>query len=291
MVERGELQAGQPAAAFRRVSWGAIFGGTFVALGVWAMLYALGLAIGLTSINPNESIRGEALFTGIWSVLSPLVALFIGGWVAARLSGLLDGTASVMHGAVLWGLTTFIGLVGLGSLAGTVTTGAVTVGSNAVSGVANAVGGGGVQQTAQKLGIDTQDLLAPINRKLSKQGKPPVTANQLQAAVQSAVQTSLRQGRLDQNTFQQALAQNTRLSRADVQDVANTLQTRVDQALGQVQRTAAQAASSVGRVMWGVFFALLLGLISSVLGAAAGAAGMRRKVRPELVARRPAEAR
>jgi hypothetical protein len=36
------------------LSWGAIFGGAIAALGVGALLHSLGLALGLTSINPQN---------------------------------------------------------------------------------------------------------------------------------------------------------------------------------------------------------------------------------------------
>ena len=39
-----------------KLSWGAIFGGAFVAVGLWILLYALGAALGLSSIlaaTPN----------------------------------------------------------------------------------------------------------------------------------------------------------------------------------------------------------------------------------------------
>ncbi len=274
----------------RRVSWGAIFGGTAVALGVWAMLFALGLAVGLSGIHPNESVRGEALFTGIWSILAPLIALFAGGYVAARLAGFADRTTGALHGAVLWGLTLLIGGFVMTTAMSTAVGGVATVGRAAVTGAV-----GGVGQVGKVLGIQTDDLLAPVNQKLRAQGKSPVTSEQLSQAVQSAAQTSLRQGRLDPEVFENALAQNTGLSRADVRELSGTLGERAQQTLGGVQQAAATAASGIGKAMWGVFFGLLLGLISSVLGAIAGISAFRKEERRrttfEAPAQRPAEVR
>src|SRR5687768_3322745 len=36
-----------------RIRWGAVFGGAVASLGIWALLYAFGLAIGLSSIDPG----------------------------------------------------------------------------------------------------------------------------------------------------------------------------------------------------------------------------------------------
>src|SRR3569832_846812 len=59
--------------AMPRISWGSIFGGAFAALGLWLLLYAFGLAIGLTAVDPSNpgSVRGSGIFTGIWGALAP----------------------------------------------------------------------------------------------------------------------------------------------------------------------------------------------------------------------------
>ncbi len=275
-----------------RVSWGGIIGGTVFALGVWLTLYALGLALGLSSINPNENIGGSALFTGIWSIIAPLVALFAGGYVAARLSGLTDKMAGSLHGAVLWGLTLLIGAFMVFNLLGAVVGGAASLGKTAISGAGGLMQQGQGGGLGQALGIQTNDLIQPLNQRLKAQGKPPVTAQQLSAAVQSAAQTSVRQGRLDSETFQSALAQNTNLTREDVREISGTLEQRINQGMGSVEQTAATAASSAGTVFWGMFFALLLGLVSAVLGALVGTAGFRKYERRQIEpVRRPVEVR
>jgi hypothetical protein len=52
IVEKAPVEA-IPGIPFK-LSWGAIFGGTLVALGVWILLYALGLALGLSSVDPAD---------------------------------------------------------------------------------------------------------------------------------------------------------------------------------------------------------------------------------------------
>ena len=74
-----------------------------------------------------------------------------------------------------------------------------------------------------------------------------------------------------------SLAQNTNLSERDVQQISGNIENQHSQGVGQVETAAANVASGVGTAFWGVFFALLLGLISACLGSAAGVAGVRKR--------------
>jgi hypothetical protein len=94
-------------AVISHVSWGAIFAGAVVALVVQLTLAMLGLGIGLYAYDPGAgSPAGLGIGAMIWWVLSAIVALFFGGWVASRLSGIQTKTAGVLHGFVTWGLAT-----------------------------------------------------------------------------------------------------------------------------------------------------------------------------------------
>src|SRR5262245_19582772 len=106
-----ELAAGHP-----RMSWGAIFAGAVSALGLWALLYVFGLAIGLSTIGEN-SVKPASVFTGIWALITPLVALFVGGWVAGRGAGIVTRPVGGVHGLVVWALTTLAGALFVFTLA------------------------------------------------------------------------------------------------------------------------------------------------------------------------------
>jgi len=265
-----------------RISWGAIFGGTVAALGVWILLYAFGLAIGLSSVDEItvESLRTAGIGTGIWGAVAPLIALFIGGYVAARSAGHVDRGVALLHGLVLWGFTTLVSLTLLGMSLNALLGGVVnltgkavqTAASGAAAGTAEATGEGGILET---LGLSTADLMAPINRELAAEGKPQVTADQLQAAAQDSVQTALRTGRLDRDMLTAALARNTGLSGAQTQDLATRIETAFNaqrsQLASRAQDAGSRATQATGRAFWGIFFALLLGLVAALGGAALGA--------------------
>ncbi|WP_163996279.1 hypothetical protein [Pyxidicoccus caerfyrddinensis] len=278
-----------------KLSWSAIFGGAFVALGVWILLYSLGLALGLSAMDPNDpgSAKSAGIGTGIWSLVAPLIALFFGGFVAARTAGVLDKGGGALHGAVLWGLTTLAGTI-LMSMALSSLMGAVfSVGKTAVGAAGTAVVGAATQggEAAKAFGLDANDALGPVNQRLAQEGKPAVTADQLQNATSDVLSTALRTGQLDREVLVTSIANNTKLSRQDAEDVATRVEQQFNQTRGQIKQQAGQigqqvqegalkAADTTGRVFWGIFGALLLGLVSSVLGATLGVS-RRQRVRAE----------
>lgn len=275
-----ELEAGHP----HRLSWGAILGGAFVALGVGVLLYSLGLWLGLSSVDPNDpsSLRSAGIGTGIWSAIAPLIALFCGGLVAGRGAGVTDRIGAGMHGAVMWGVTTIAALFMITSIISSLVGGAARLTGQA----AGALGSGAAQgqQVASALGIDMQDVLAPVNRELQQQGLPPVTAEQLQAASRDVVSEAVRTGQFNRELLVNNLAQNTELSREQAQRLAGDLEAQLGQArqqaggiLQDVQQGALSAVESTGSAMGWAFFALLLGLGSSILGAALGVSRRQRR--------------
>jgi hypothetical protein len=283
-----------------RLSWGAIFGGAVTALGLWILLYALGLAAGLTSLDPANpnSARSSGIFTGIWALIAPLIALFVGGWVAGRGASVFSRGQGGTHGLVMWGLTTLIGTSMVAMVASAVVGGVVSVGKAAVSAGSGAIGAvaGGTGNAARALGIDANDALGPVNDRLRAEGKPTITAEQLQAATRDAAQTALRQGRLDREMLVASLVQNTGLTRADAEQIGDRIQTQYQGASAQAQsglQAAAQkaevgalkAGDATGKAFWGVFGALLMGLIAAVAGGAAGAPGLPGHRRRERVTR------
>lgn len=98
--------------AGRRMSWGAVIAGVITALAVHLLMSLLGVAIGASTIDPLHGESPEAstigIGAGIWWIISALIAVFSGGWVAGRLAGVPVRTDGVLHGFLTWGLTTLL---------------------------------------------------------------------------------------------------------------------------------------------------------------------------------------
>ncbi len=92
-----------------RVRWGPILAGLVVAISAQLVLSGIGAAIGLTTLANSGAPRSNALATGsavgIWSIISLLISLFIGGWLAARACGPMTRSTALLNGAILWATT------------------------------------------------------------------------------------------------------------------------------------------------------------------------------------------
>ena len=91
------------------ISWAAIFASLAVGISVMLLLTLAGFAIGLSVVDPgSDSPRVITISAAAWQTLSMLIAAVVGGYVAARLSGLRRTGDGVLHGAVSWGATTLL---------------------------------------------------------------------------------------------------------------------------------------------------------------------------------------
>lgn len=93
----------------RKVSWGAVIAGAVTALAVMITLGLLGLGIGLWSVEPGgevDTLAGMTIGTAIWSVISMLLSLFAGGYVASRMSAAWGKQNSILHGILVWSVAT-----------------------------------------------------------------------------------------------------------------------------------------------------------------------------------------
>jgi hypothetical protein len=108
-VEREVIVESRDAFQGMKISWGGVFGGVLAGVGTLMLLSSLGLAIGVTATDAQNADadrigRGAAIWTG----LSLLVALFIGGWASTRLSMLWERTTAVFEGVLVWVLSLII---------------------------------------------------------------------------------------------------------------------------------------------------------------------------------------
>jgi len=102
-VEREILIAQTGTADGMKISWGGVFGGVLAGIGTLLLLTSLGLAIGISAVDPRDTDAGNlGAGAAIWTTLSLLVALFVAGWASTRLSMLWERTTAIFEGALVW---------------------------------------------------------------------------------------------------------------------------------------------------------------------------------------------
>ena len=85
-----------------RISWGGIWAGVLTVMGTLLFLSTLGLAIGVSTVNPGSTEASTVgVAAAVWSGLSLLIALFVGGMAATRLGLVFDKAAGAFEGALV----------------------------------------------------------------------------------------------------------------------------------------------------------------------------------------------
>ncbi len=106
-----------------KVSWGGIFGGVLVALGVLVLLMALGVAVGISAVDPAGTEAAKlGTGAGIFAAVSLLAALFVGGLVSTRIGATTDSHTAFFSGFLVWVvsilLVAYMAASGVSSLSG-----------------------------------------------------------------------------------------------------------------------------------------------------------------------------
>ncbi|WP_428377436.1 hypothetical protein [Lichenicoccus sp.] len=150
-----------------RVSWSAIFCGVVLVVAIQIALAILGTGVGLGLINPGHADSASASSlgsgAGIWWLVSTILSLIAGSYVAARLAGVACRLDGAMHGMVVWGLalllTVYLITTAVGGLLGGALSalgGTLSAATSVVGGAASALGDGvkaAAPQAAQAAGI------------------------------------------------------------------------------------------------------------------------------------------
>lgn len=266
----------------KHVSWGAIFLGLIIAIASQILLGLLGIGLGFTILDPSDPMGGIgswSIATALYFVLIQIIALFIGGYVAARLSRARTNQSAMFHGASIWALATIV-MVWLG----TTTAGLAISGlSGAVSGVASATSQAAsavVPDDISNVNLPQINYLAlpePVRETLRRNG---ITANNLQQEVRAAYRETIT--RQEQQQLAQELKQTVQnilqspadaleeidqaiddvfgrggvLSQEDLAEMENALQRRLnlsdqemEQITNQLQEAARQAREDVKQAL------------------------------------------
>lgn len=265
----------------KHVSWASVFAGVAVALGVQVLLSMLGTGIGMSTIDPlrvggTPSASAFSIGAGLWWVVSSFISLVIGGWVAAQFSGYLRHLDGLLHGLLVWALTTLITIYLLGSAIGSV-----------VSGTANVLGTGarGMAETASSV-VPWNDIKEDARAVLSPRqapGSPQVIDPEFNSTLERFL-TSDDTGTKENNrtALINLLVERTGMSMDEATSRVNSWERTYQQAEQEAREAADSTAKAVSwSALWG-FIVILLSAIAGALGGIVGTPVPDVEVREEL---------
>lgn len=156
-----------------RVSWGAIWAGVMIALGMEALLTLFGFFIGFGMYNwkAADPWTGISAWTTVWYLVTAAWSMFFGAWCAARMSGIPRRGAGILHGITTWGMATIVTiaivLVGTWSMlrVGVNVLSTAAIAGAQVAPAATQAATGAVSQAAQQAGqavVQAQQNAGPI---------------------------------------------------------------------------------------------------------------------------------
>lgn len=258
----------------RRTSWGAVIAGALLALMTTLLLTLLFGGIGLNTFDPASSNDPVGNGTGsiIAVIVTNLVSLFLGGYVAGRLAGSPRRGDSIIHGLMTWGVLTLATIYLVSGVLGSLVGGVSSLLTSTLSSVAQ------VAPEAANALPDQLNVQNQVNQFLSDAGvqNPEQTGQQLvQRIVQRVQNGESLTSPAAQEEFKTFLADNSELSEQEIDQQVQQFTQEAEQTAQDVQNTVTDTAETVtdtaGSVaLWGLA-GLILGAIVAALGAMAGA--------------------
>jgi hypothetical protein len=120
MVEVTEINPRALRPPFLNLRWSAVFAGLAVGIAANLVLLLVGGAAGLAVFSAGAQSNEEGLLIAVslWDTFCMIVAAILGGYVAARASGMRRTQDGVLHGVLAWSAAMLIGVLLATSAAG-----------------------------------------------------------------------------------------------------------------------------------------------------------------------------
>lgn len=239
----------------RGISWRAILAGTVAAVAVMIILNLIGLSFGLWSVEPAEegsTLDGLGVGAIIWWVVSNLIVLFIGGFVAARVGVSFTNTSGIIQGIMTWALYTLVSAWLITSVIGTIVSGVGNVVGKVISTTGNVVENQlapVIKDQFEDIEISLDDAKEEFYSLLEDTEKEKLDPEYLESQAEETVETAkeeaedaaIQPGRADaevegifsktKNRFEQSF------EAIDKEALANILQERTDMTESEAQRS------------------------------------------------------
>jgi len=254
------------------VSWRGVLAGAAIALVSQLILNMLGVGIGTTTIEStagdNAAASTFSFTAAIWWTVSGVVAAFLGGYSAGRLSGQPNRATSGWNGLVSWAVSTLVVVYLLAAALGDLTGGTLTV--------VGSTGESAIEAATPTVWDDSfTSIEQQLRERMGDQGTQAVRDAAI-AAVRSAVTGDQSQAQQAREHAVQALAKALGISIEDARRQVTEYESRYRQMAEQAKQRGKEAADASSRAasLGGLFsaLALVLSAVAAWFGGRAGSA-------------------
>lgn len=266
------------------LSWGSVLAGVVTTFAIFLLLSLITSAIGFGTFKPTNENPVEGMGTGmmIWSVISLLISLLAGGFVA----GLAARRTGLLHGFLTWALTTLL-MLGLltslissafglvGNVVGTAADAAGSVAGTVAEGTGNAAGAVFDKAGQEISQVDTQELQSNVEQTLrdtdipelqpeyiqgildeskddiAQAGKDiavnPENKDQIIKELSEKLKTKVEdlKGAADKEKISQALSQNTEMTPEEAQEATDNIYQGLDTATKEASQQIDNASKTI----------------------------------------------
>jgi hypothetical protein len=257
------------------VSWGAVLAGVAAAIMTQLLLNMLGIGIGASTLDPvagdSPTATSFSIGAGIWWAVSSLIAAFIGGYIASRLSGRPNPSTGGWHGLISWSATMLVVFYLLSTAVGGLVGGAFKTVGGALGGLGRTAAT--AVQTAAPALTNVTDPFASIDQAVRSTGNDPAALRDAaSAAMRALVSGNAAEASDARERAAQALAQAQNISIEEARTRVAGYEQQYRQTVAQAKEKATQAADVAAKV---VSRGALLGSLALLLGALAAFFGGR----------------
>jgi hypothetical protein len=257
----------------KKISWASIWAGALIGIVVLILLNLLGLGIGFSSLDIQEErnpASGLGIGSGIWYIVSSLVALFVAGWVSGRLAQTRRIFDGALHGILTWCIITLASLYFLTTTIGSIIGGAGRLVSGTLSSVSQ--GSGKILEMAGpeiKNQLGDMDFSEMKNNGTAEQAidllrkadGDPAKVNRNDLANVIMTQTG-------KTREEAALSADTLLIK--YRDAAAKFKVKKEEVIVEAKKTGDDIAAGAAKAFIVAFFAFLVGAIAAGFGAKMG---------------------
>lgn len=191
-----ETHAGSARLPFLNMRWGAIFASLAVGIAANIVLMLAGTAAGLSVFDVAQGSAGTnvSLLASLWNAISMIISALIGGYVAARASGLKRTSDGILHAVVAWGMTLLLSVFTASSVTGA-TVAAIFAGAqetttaHVISNIDRGNRDAAAASLQRDLGLGSEQAYQLVDQALALSGRDAQAGAEGRAAAQHTVRT------------------------------------------------------------------------------------------------------